>query len=97
MFQAVVPEVIDVDQESDIEVVQTPGVRRAQLERVANLLAYFYPPTHVKGEVSDPFFFWFFISFSFSNSDIFSMSEVRGRPPNLQVPLVYGSLHSRVS
>lgn len=62
-MQATVPNVIDVDQDSDVVIVQPPGVRRAQLKRVSNLLRYYHPPTHVKGEVSAGFCVLFFSSF----------------------------------
>lgn len=87
------PEVIDVDQDSDMEIVETPGVRRAQLERVSGLLEFYFPPTHVKGEVR----YWFLsfslflislIEFGLILANVYLMFEVRGRPPKFQVSLV---------
>jgi hypothetical protein len=52
LFQPGIPDCMDINQDSDIEIVEALGVRRAQLERVTKLLEYFHPPTHIKGEVS---------------------------------------------
>lgn len=46
-----VPVGLDIDQLSDIEVIETPGVRRARLGRVSKLLEHYDDPIHVKGEV----------------------------------------------
>lgn len=51
-----VPDIIDVNQDSDLELVEPEGVRRAQLGRVSKLLEYYHPPTHIKGEVSTRLF-----------------------------------------
>lgn len=69
--QSSVPTCIDVDQDSDIELIdKTPGPRRVQLERVAKLLEFFHPPTNIKGEVSKAFA-RVYLSFSILNHSFF--------------------------
>ena len=46
-----VPEELNLNQSSDVEIVGETGHRRAQCARVTKLLEYFYPPTHLKDEV----------------------------------------------
>lgn len=49
-----VPEGLEIDQPSDVEVIQGPensNSRKAQLARVKELLRFFYAPKHKPGEV----------------------------------------------
>lgn len=62
-MQAIVPNVINVDQDSDIEVVNTPGVWSFQLKHVSHLFGYYLPPTHVKCKASPSFQSFTFYSF----------------------------------
>lgn len=48
-----VPDSVDVNQDSELEIIDSPGFQRAQLGRVANLLEYYHPPTHMNGELCD--------------------------------------------
>lgn len=71
-----VPDAVDVNQDSDVEFIGATEPRRAQDPRVKELLEFFFPPVHVKNEVSISFLPWWIDLVSCCDTDTPDLVQV---------------------